>query len=191
MRVIQPACQRVCLISHTSVGLHIIWLHVVDADHRGSACCGGSGCGCDCVCCCVQQEASRSQLQHIQDPCSRFVLWVEGACADSMFILCAGAAEFSNPLYDTSYPGGSDSRPSYASAYDNPSSGVIANPAYATLPGAGGYSEPASRGGYVEPAVRGGYSEPAVRGGYSEPSYVGAPSLSGEYMETMEPDTIA
>ena len=102
-----------------------------------------------------------------------------------------GAAEFSNPLYDTSYPAGSDSRPSYASAYDNPSSGVIANPAYATLPGATGYSEPALRSGYSEPIGRGGYSEPALRSGYSEPSYAGGPSLTGEYMDTLEPDTNA
>ena len=78
----------------------------------------------------------------------------------------AGAAEFSNPLYDTSYPA-EDGRPQYASGYD--STGVIANAAY---------SDPTA---YMEPATSG-------PGGYTEPEFVGTSTVvrndkSGEYQD--------
>jgi len=115
----------------------------------------------------------------------------------------AGVAEFSNPLYDTTYDA---NRPQYAGSFDQ-AGGVITNPAYSDLPttttATSGYSEPvASTSGYEEPVGRTGYMQPVPVGGYAEPAYTGGSSNggysepayasnkggnAGEYME-MEPD---
>ena len=84
-----------------------------------------------------------------------------------------GAAEFSNPLYDTAYTAGEQPSSGYAEALGE--AGVIANPTYAGLPtSASGYSEPRVGGvsGYAEPVNHAGYSEPRVGGssGYAEPA---------------------
>ncbi len=111
------------------------------------------------------------------------------------FIL--GAAEFSNPLYDTSFTSGDDAQPHYATAYDG--DGVIQNPAYGDLPvqGSGGYSEPVTGYSDVHPlGVNDNYSEPNM--GYAEPSTYVEPmyttaSNQGVYMDVaaeLEPDSV-
>ncbi len=96
-------------------------------------------------------------------------------------MIVLGAAEFSNPLYDTAYPtaGGDDG------------TRVIANPTYDGVPTGRGvdngymeptsaYAEPTYKSAYSEPASA--YSEPAINSAYSEPTY----KMSG-----MEPDVTA
>ena len=132
--------------------------------------------------------------------CLSFVLFLL-----DLWLGFAGAAQFTNPLYDTTYD---TNGPQYAGSFDENGGGVITNPAYADLPTAvtsgysepggttSGYSEPSSSTGYMQPVPVGGYAEPAYicgssNGGYSEPAYASKPGgNAGEYME-MEPDVVA
>jgi len=109
-----------------------------------------------------------------------------------------GAAEFSNPLYD-SY---ADTRPQYASGYENPEHvGVIKNPVYAETPGSrAGYDEPT----YISASMKTDHSYALANAsvpsdnsyalaasGYAEPRYAGLPG--GVYVASgeLEPDVTA